>query len=494
MTYQPLRPRQEQAMDAIGAALVEEGSHRMVVQAPTGFGKTRLAAEIVDRTLARHNRIIFTVPAISLIDQTVEMFKRNDICDIGVIQRQHELTDISKPVQIASVQTLIKRDLFPHDVVVIDECHRWYKAYEGWMSSPDWEDVPFIGLSATPWTKGLGKWFKKLIIAGTIKDGITEGWLSKIRAFAPTIPDLRGVRTLAGDYHQKDLAKAYDIPPLTADIVDTWRQFGQGRPTFLFAIDRAHAAHLAEQFEAVGVKTAYVDAFTPLDERENIRQSFERDEIEIVCNVGVLTTGIDWDVRCIILARPTKSEMLYVQMVGRGLRRTPDGKEEKDHLLLLDHTGTSLSLGLVEDIHHDTLDDGKKKVSFAGDPPVPKPKICPKCKFLKPPRVHACPACGFAPTKQSKREPVPGELFEISAPVEHPASAWQIKERWYRMLKHRCLERGYKPGWVAVNFKERFGEWPPREWAGLMPLEPNDEVLSWLLSKIIRYSKRRKAA
>lgn len=489
MSYQELRPRQERAIDLMRDAL-RQGVSRLVLQAPTGFGKTRLAAAVVESALARRNRVIFTVPALSLIDQTVEMFWRNDIREVGVIQADHPLTNPSRPVQIASVQTLQRRNIAPHDLVLIDECHRWFKHYEKMMTADEWSDVPFIGLSATPWTKGLGKWFDRLIVAGTIKDGIQEGWLSKYRAFAPSLPDLSKVRTQAGDYQLDDLAGAMDIPPLTADIIETWQQFAQGRPTFLFAVNRAHAQHLSEQFERVGIRTAYVDAFTPRDEREEIRRRFEADEVEIVCNVGVLTTGVDWDVRCIILARPTKSEMLYVQMIGRGLRTTPEGKEEKDHLLILDHTGTSIKLGLVDDIHHEELDGGKKQASKSAEQPTPLPKICAKCGFLKPPKVHACPACGFAPKRQSKLEPVPGQLVEVPQRGSHAPR--HVKEQWYRMLLHRQREKGYSEGWVAHQYRARFDEFPNqfRELSSGIP--PSLEVLSWLKSQHIRFMKSQK--
>lgn len=493
MSYQELRPRQDRALDMLRQSL-REGVDRLVLQAPTGFGKTRLGAAIVENALLKGNRVIFTVPAISLIDQTVKMFWRNDIRDVGVIQANHPLTNMARPVQVASVQTLSRRDIAPADVVLIDECHRWYKFYETMMKAERWQGVPFIGLSATPWTKGLGKWFDRLLIAGTIRDGINEGWLSKYRAFAPSMPDLSKVKTTAGDYQIDDLADAMDIPPLTADILETWCKFGQGRPTFLFAVNRAHAQHLSEQFERIGVRTAYVDAFTPLDEREEIRRKFEADEVEVVCNVGVLTTGVDWDVRCIILARPTKSEMLYVQMIGRGLRPTPEGKEDKDHCLILDHTGTTIKLGLVDDIHHDELDGGNKPKASAAEPPPPKPKICPKCHFLKPPRVHTCPACGFSPKAQSRLEPVPGELVEVAQ--RGPSAPKHVKEQWYRMFLHRQREKGYSEGWVSNQYRERFGEWPNqfRELSSGIP--PSPEVLSWLKSQHIRFMKsaKRRAA
>jgi superfamily II DNA or RNA helicase len=385
------------------------------------------------------------------------------------------------------VQTLSRRDIAPHDMVIIDEAHVVFKLYGKLMGDPRWEGVPFVGLSATPWTKGLGKHFKRLIVGGTIGDGIEEGWLSPYRAFAPSTPDLSKVKTLAGDYQVDQLADVMDVPKLTADIVDTWRMLGEDRPTFLFAVNRAHAFHLAEEFRRVGISSAYVDAFTPLDEREEIRQRFESGEVRVVANVGVLTTGIDWDVRCIILARPTKSEMLYVQMMGRGLRPTPDGKPHKTDCIILDHAGASLKLGLPADIHHDELDDGRpKKPAEAREKPTPLPKPCPKCHFLKPPRVHACPACGFAPTAQSTLEVAPGSLVEIPQRAQFDM---ETKSRWYRMRMHEQRTNGYKDGWLGNSFREKFGVWPNAFRSINTTLVPDEEVRTWLIAKRIRWIK-----
>ena len=133
----------------------------------TGFGKTLLAAAIIEGALAKNKRVIFTVPARSLVDQTVKAFWDDGIRDVGVIQAWNPMTDWSRPVQVASVQTLQRRPIPNADFVIIDECHRWFDLYATWMSDPLWQDPPFIGLSATPWTRGLGKYFDDLIIAAT---------------------------------------------------------------------------------------------------------------------------------------------------------------------------------------------------------------------------------------------------------------------------------------------------------------------------------------
>ena len=230
MTPHELRPHQIRLLDEIDHAIAV-GDRHLVVQAPTGFGKTIVGATLAKRIRDDHRRILFTVPALSLIDQSVEKFHAEGIRDVGVIQADHDLTDWSQPVQIASVQTLMRREMPPVDLVIIDEVHRWFEVYAEWLAGP-WKHLPVIGLTATPWTRGLGKHFDRLIIGSTTQELIQAGYLSKFRVFAPASPDLTGVRTLAGDYREDDLADAMDKAKLVADVVETWIARGEGRRHF----------------------------------------------------------------------------------------------------------------------------------------------------------------------------------------------------------------------------------------------------------------------
>ena len=311
---------QQQAIDDTYRSMATGHRHPMLCM-PTGAGKTETAVRIVQRALAKSRRVTFVVPAIELIDQTVARFAKYGVTSVGVIQADHPATDSRQPVQIASVQTLARRALPDTDLVIVDEAHQAFKVIFRWMAEQT--TLPFIGLSATPWTKGLGRHYDNLIRPVTLAQLIDRGRLTPFRVFAPSHPDLAGVKTVRGDYDETQLADAMDKPSLTADIVSTWLQRGESRPTLCFAVNRAHARSLAAQFEAAGVTTGYVDGFTDRDERKVVADAFAAGRVKVVVNVGVLTTGVDWDVRCIILARPTKSEMLFVQIIGRALRTAP---------------------------------------------------------------------------------------------------------------------------------------------------------------------------
>ncbi len=389
-------------------------------------------------------------------------------------------------MQVASEQTLARRKIIPQaDLVMIDEAHRWFDFYERWMNLPEWQKVPFIGLSATPWTKGLGKHFDDLIIAATTQELIDKGFLSPFRVFAPPVkPDLSKIRTIAGDWHEGQLSAEMQKPHLMADVVQTWLEKGEDRPTLCFAVDCAHAKKLQEQFEKAGVPTAYVDAYTSRDERRTIRHRLRDGDIKVIVNIGCMTTGTDLPfVSCIILARPTKSEMLYVQIVGRGLR-TDDGKED---CLIFDHSDTTVRLGFVTDIHHDELDDGKlsRSKSKTQEREKPLPKECGMCGRIKPVGVHKCPDCGFEARPPSKVKTVSGELTQLCGKaVKHDKDT---KQKWYSMLLSIRDQRGYKDGWAANQYRQKFGVWPK----GLseIRMRPSGEVNNFVISRQIAFAK-----
>lgn len=467
---------------------LKRGSKRPVVMAPTGAGKTVIAAEIINMALNKGNKVIFTVPMLSLIDQTIERFRSAGIYEIGVMQGAHEMTDWSQPVQVCSLQTLMRRTIPKASIVIVDECHVMFKFLPEWMADPEWQDIPFVGLTATPWARGMGKIWDDLIIATTTADLIEMGHLSDYKVFAPAHPDLSGVKTVAGDYELKGLATAMDQGALVADIVSTWIERGEDRQTVCFAVNRVHAKHIQSQFEQAGIATAYMDAFTDLPERREIVKKFSDGDIRVICNVGVLTTGFDADVRCIVLARPTKSEILYTQMIGRGLRPAAG----KDHCLILDHSDTTIRLGFVSEIHHEHLDDGKERRA----PAVSKerlPKECPKCAFLRPPKTKTCPACGFEAVPVNQVDNVGGELFELTREKYVRPKDWPIerKQKFYSELLLHAHLRGYKRGWAYHAYKKRLGVGPANTMHDHPARQISPETESWIRHYHIAKAKAR---
>ena len=225
----------------------------------------------------------------------------------------------------------------------------------------DCPGIPFIGLSATPWARGLGKYYDDLIIAATTADLIRDGYLSPFVAFAPSEPDLANVRTVAGDFHEGRACRGDGWAVVTGDIVETWLKRGEGRSTLLLlrqspscaarrrAIPRGGRRGRVHGRHRPRAKTGrrIFDRFRSGETRSHLQRRRAHDRRRpATC-------------RCIIDAKPTKSRILFVQTIGRGLRTA----EGKDHLLILDHAGNHLRLGMVTDIGQDHLDDGKERQS-----------------------------------------------------------------------------------------------------------------------------------
>lgn len=492
-TLRPLRPHQQRAIDALRDSL-RAGHRRPLIQAPTGFGKTLTAAHIIALALRKGKRVIFTVPALSLVEQTVAAFAAEGINSVGVMQGDHILTDPTQPVQICSVQTLARRQKPHAALVIIDEAHRMFKAVNDWITDPAWADVPFIGLSATPWSRGIGKFYDDLIVAARTGELIAAGFLSPFTVYAPSEPDLSTVRTVAGEYHQGELGAACNKARLIGDIINTWRQRGEDRPTLCYGVDRAHAEHIQQRFVEAGVAAEYIDAYTPNDERERIFRRFRAGTTRIICNVGTLTTGIDLDVRCIVDARPTKSEILFVQTIGRGLRTAPG----KDRLILLDHAGNHLRLGLVTDIHHEHLDDGTPKSSIEHDREKrePLPRLCENCKAVMPRAAMRCVECGAVREAKATVEMHDGELVELGSGRR---AKWQAsiaeKAQFYAEIRFVAAERGYSEGWASHKFREKFGAWPnDAHIRSASPIPPSLKTKQWLRSRAIAFAKRKEMA
>jgi DNA repair protein RadD len=255
------------------------------------------------------------------------------------------------------------------------------------MSSPEWKDTPFIGLSATPWARGMGLYWDVLLRPVTIPE--LQGVLTPFRVLAPPPPDLTGVHVNKGDYVTEELAERCDRPEIVGNVVATWKRHASDRRTLVLGVDCNHAKHLQERFVEAGIACEYCDGDTPMFEREDMFKRLESGETQIISNVRTLDTGLDLPfVSCIVDARPTKSRILYVQSVGRGIT----AREGKEDCLILDHAGNCLRFGTIDQTSSDALDDDDERKSAERQPE--KAKLCPECHCVQVPGARECPECG----------------------------------------------------------------------------------------------------
>lgn len=477
-----LRPHQTKAIEMIRAS-AKAGNTRIVVAMPTGAGKTLTAAKIINLALEKGNRAIFTAPAISLIDQTVTAFEDEGIRGIGVMQASHPRTNPDAPVQVASVQTLARREIPLASLIIVDECHMGFDVIADLMASRP--DVFFIGLSATPWAKGMGLLWQDLVVPVTIGELIEQGYLSKFAAYAPDVPDLSGVKIRAGEYVESGLEAVMSGAHLMGSVVNTWLERGENRPTLCFAVNRAHADKLRHEFLRSGVSAEYVDANTDMIERHMINRRFRNGDVSVICSVRTMTTGVDLPVSCIIDAAPTKSEMLHVQKIGRGLRVNP-GTED---CLILDHAGNSIRLGLVTDIAHFTLDkSGPKERQEARAKTEKLPKPCTKCVVLF--SGKQCPACGYERVPVAGVDHVDGDLVEITG--RKIGTTMADKQRFWAMALWVDRERGKGQRLAKALYKGKFGVWP--KGLSFAPYPPDQAFLNYERSRRIAYAKSKAVA
>lgn len=494
-----LRPYQQTLVDGVRAAL-RTGKRRVMAYLPTGGGKTRVATAITQMSLSKSKgRIIVLANRKQLVHQFAAALRAAGL-DVGIAQGENT-TGLHHRVIVASIDTVHARKYLFDDVAlfVVDEAHAVAGSEKYRALLFRYNRVPCIGLSATPFARGLGKsyhelgdapLFEDLIVGATVQSLVDDGFLTDIDIYAPSSPDMRGaktVRTAEGeqDYRQADIEQATDKPELIGDIIAHWFKLARGFKTICFAASIAHSQHLVNQFRASGVSAEHLDYHMDDDTRQDILTRFEQGDFTVLSNVSLLAEGFDVPATaCMILARPTKSLTRFLQMVGRVLRPSPG----KTHALLLDHSGSVERIGHPFDDLPLQLDDGaaNKSGSRKEDRKKSEPKTCPSCKYVRPAGVHACPSCGFAPTRQSDVEVAEGELVKLDRKSKKPATP-DRKQHVYSQLLQVCRAKGYRPGWAANQYRAMFGVWP----RGLREVEaaPTGELLSWLKSQRIRFAK-----
>jgi superfamily II DNA or RNA helicase len=455
-----------------------------VLQLATGGGKTTIAAEMIRKANEKGKKCIFLADRIELVEQTSRRLDYEGI-DHGIIMADHPRYKPHSLNQICSPQTLARRKTPPADLVIIDECHVAYGIHKKMMQAMP--NTVFIGLSATPFSKGLGKMYSNLVIGATTSKLTDEGYLVPAKVFAPSKPDLTKIRTIAGDYDEKELFSRVNKPKLVADIVETWIKRAENRPTIGFAVNVIHSQYLCEMFKDKGIRAAHIDSYMPKAMREQIVSDFKSGYIKVLFNVGILDKGFDYpEASCLIMARPTKSLMVYIQQAGRVLR-THDSKTDA---IILDHAGNTEMHGFVTDELPQELDDGnKKKVERSTESKEKKGTICTSCAYVKKPYEYKCPCCGFTPKKKGSGVDVAqGELLEVTRKkVTH-----QDKQNLYSELLFVEVEKGYKRGFAAQMYRGKCGVWPK----GLhdIPKQPSPETLNYVKSRMIAFTHGRKRA
>lgn len=436
---------------------IAQGYKRICVYLPTGGGKTVVASRIVQLAVEKGSRVNFHLHRDSLCVQTSKKFKQFGIPH-GVIKSEWP-EDISQPVQICGAQTLGARNLPvpPANIDLIDEAHSvsFYESLLGLFQDPE---RCIIGFTATPFSKGkrqLASLYQILVKGPEPNELIRLGFLTPGRYFAYEDVDLAEVGiSRRGDFLADDLQRALNYKELNARLVSEYSRIAYGRPGFVFSTGVEHSKAIQQEFLAADIPCAHIDGKTSRKQREKYFKEQESGELLIISSIETLTEGVDQPcVSWLGIVRPTLSHALHVQMLGRAARPCPE-QHKADFIVSDLGTGNLQRFGRLEDQIDVTL-DAKKRKSLEGDAPT---KICPHCTALILAWRLKCPECG---------ESLAGEISQVPESfLQEYLSEEEIEQRkHYRNLCYSAYQRGYKPGWAVLEFKDRFGFLPASWWS-----------------------------
>jgi len=477
MTAPILRPYQHAAIDET-ARQIKAGTRRILIVAPTGAGKTVIAAEIIRRMRAQRNSALFVAGARELIHQTSNKLLDIDI-DHGVIMAG--IPGRAADVQVATIQTLTNRPKPPAHVVFIDEADLARAAmYEALLQH--YAGAVVIGMTATPWRadgKGLGAaikigdavvpFFESSILVATPRQLMDEGHLVPVdleNSFAFEPPDLSGVKITGGDYNEKELAewaRSDRGRKLAGNVVVEYARRGDGLPAVCFGSSVETSKQLMQMFLDSGIAAEHVDGTTPTLERGEIFARVRAGVTKVLCNVGVVTRGVDIPALTVaILARATKSLPLHLQMIGRVLRPSPG----KTGARIFDHAGCieKEGHGLPDDPRDYSLGaDLVRARKKAGDV-IALRRRCPACLRLSAPGP-VCSLCHAAfpvieTAKLAFDETAVARSLAEGVKRNHGPGARKVQVAMLAHLLGESAAKQWKPNAVGVRFSKRWGFWP----------------------------------
>jgi superfamily II DNA or RNA helicase len=482
-----LRPHQEKAIQMLRQSLAT-GHKRPVLAAPCSFGKTMTAAWILKAVAENGRKAIFFADRVKLIDQTIAAFEALGL-EFGVMQADHWMTDPSKPIQIASVQTVARRKRKPEaDLIIVDECH---VAYESLVALMDrYDNVPVIGLSATPYSKGLGKVYDDLLVPITTEELLKQGYLCPVEYYGGRAVSTKGIKTKAlgtggSDFDPEALAAAVEGDrELSGDIVRNWKAHGSGQ-TIAFSPSIKHSKHLVDLFLDAGVSAAHIDGYMDETERRKLFKAHDEGTVQVLSCSRLLNTGYDAPtVRTLIDCFPTRSLIVYQQRAGR-IFRTADGK---DKAIYLDHAGNVARHGFAESIVPEALDKGEQNFSESRqtrkrDEKEKRVQTCPLCQRQM--QGIRC-QCGYMVPIREQIITDGSMLSKLEKSIKYTHSE---KSSWYSNLLRYSRHKGYSDGWAAHQYRSKFGVWP-RSLQIDLAKPMLKEVEGWIVHQQIRYSKR----
>lgn len=499
-----LRDYQLWAVEELRAG-IRAGHRAQVLCAPTGSGKTVIATFLMQEASNKLTQAAFIVDRVALIDQTSRMFDQYGI-DHGVMQAQHWRSRPWERIQVCSSQTLSRRG-FPGELklIVVDECHTLYKSTVDFIKKNP--EVIVLGLSATPFTRGLGKIYSNVVNCTTTFQLVNAGYLAPVKAYAAKRIDMTGAK-LKFDGEWQDSEIEQRGMAIIGDVVQGWIQktrhhFGGPVKTILFSATVAHGEELCRQFQAEGFnfqQVSYKDGND--DSRRELIDEFRKPDSEVVGLVSceALAKGFDVpDVKCGISCRPYRKSLSgHIQTLGR-VMRPADGKE---YALWLDHGGNYLRFAAdthaffshgVSDLSDEERDNRVRK-DQEGEAEAASYE-CRQCHFIMEPTDFTCPACGWSrPKRRNLVQHEPGQLamFDLKQRnrpewMADKASVWRQIVGTAKARFPADQVRARK--WALAQYRNLYDEWPGRNFENVVPELCSEPLGRKLRSLSIAYWK-----
>jgi superfamily II DNA or RNA helicase len=483
-----LRSYQEQTLIALREGFAK-GKRAQILYAPTGAGKTEMAIELMRATKAKGNKAAMLLDRIVLCDQTSKRLEKYKI-EHGVMQAGHWRYRPYEPIQVCSAQTLEKRGTFPGlNLLIVDEAHQTREqTMEFIKNNPD---VRVIGLTATPFTKGLGKVYDNVVSTVTTKELVEQKILVPLRVFVAKEIDMTGAKKIAGEWSQQEASTRG--MKITGDIVSEWIEktleiFRKPMKTIVFASGVDHGVHLARKFQTEGFNFICISYKDDEEWKKKVIEDFSKPDTKIqgLIATDILTKGFDVpDVAIGISARPfSKSLSSHIQQMGRVMR----GCEGKEFAVWLDHSGNYLRFREDwEEVFEqgvDELDEGKEKAKREPSDKVKEDSKCPKCSALWPRGSDTCYNCGHVKEKKNQVIAVQGEMVELTGTATR-----ESKQDFWNQMIWLMRYQNWSKGRAAHTYKDMFGVWP-RNLVDNRPEAPSQKTMKFIDKKLREFRKQ----
>ncbi len=442
----PLREYQTDIINDVRTAY-KEGKRAPCIVLPCGGGKSVIVAEIAKKTTAKGNRVLFIVHRKELCDQIRKTFS-----DWGVNMSL---------CTIEMVQTICRRvsKIMPPALIITDENHHskassYKKIYDAFPQARR------VGVTATPIRldgSGLSDVNDVLVVGVDAQWLIKNHYLAPYDYYAPSAADLTDVKTTRGEFDSRDTERVMLKKAIFGDVIENYQKLADGKQAICYCTTINHSLAMERAFNAAGIDARHIDGNTPKAERNKIIDLFRNGQIDILCNVDLISEGFDVpDCECAILLRPTKSLTLYMQQSMRCMRYKP-GKRA----VIIDHVGNYVRFGLPDEHREWSLDAKKRNRTNTGCTDF-NVRCCTKCFKVFPlvdeqgEKYTACPFCGFVfPVRENKaiEEEKQAVLKKIEGFVVDYDSPQECSS--YLELLNYARNKGYKPGWAYYQAKVR---------------------------------------